>query len=116
MEHHARAHWRFYQTPTGGSPVEEYLRSLPLEDQAAIAAAMHIARIEGLRVARHIEGDLYELRATGRNVSYRLFFSQEAKFILLALDAIDKRTQRTPKHTVDRALYRLRDWRARGRK
>jgi phage-related protein len=115
MEHPARAHWRFYRTGSGRSPVEEFLGSIPLQDRAAIAAAMQEARLEGLRVARHIEGDLYELRAVGLRAHYRLHFAQEAKFILLAVDVFDKDTQRTPKHIKERALDRLRDWRARGR-
>ncbi len=100
-----------YRTANGRSPVEEFLESIPLQDRAAIAAAMYEARVEGLRVARHIEGDLYELRATGLRAHYRLLFSQQAKFML---DVFDKDTQRTPKHIKDRALGRLRDWRARG--
>jgi phage-related protein len=114
MEYPAKAHWRFYRTANGRSPVEEFLRSIPLQDRASIVAAMNEARVEGLRVARHIHSDLYELRAAGVKAHYRLLFSQEAKFILLAVDVFDKNTQRTPKHIKERALDRLRDWRARG--
>ena len=114
MEHPPRAHWRFYRTANGRSPVEEFLASIPLQDRASITAAMHEARIEGLRIARHIENDLYELRAVGMRAHYRLIFAQEAKFILLAVDVFDKDTRRMPLQVKKRALDRLRDWRARG--
>jgi phage-related protein len=114
-EHNARAHWRFYRTANGRRPVEEFLRSLPLQDWATISAVMLEARCEGLRIARHVTGDLYELRATGLRAHYRLLFAQEAKFVLLAVDVFDKDSQRTPAHIRERALDRLRDWRERGR-
>jgi len=115
FERPARAHWRFYKTAAGRSPVEEFLDSIPLQDRAAIAAAMYEARIHGLRAARHIEGDLYELRASGLEAHYRLLFAREAKFVLLAVDAYDKDTQKLPLYVKKRALERLRDWRERGR-
>jgi phage-related protein len=114
-EHPAKAHWRFYRTAGGRGPVEEFLGSIPLPDRAAISAVMLEVRCEGLKVARHVDGDLYELRASGLRAHYRLLFAQEAKFILLAVDVFDKDTQRTPPQIRKRALDRLRDWRERGR-
>jgi phage-related protein len=110
----AKPHWRFYRSASGRSPVEEFLDGISAQDQTAIAAAMLEARTEGMRIARHVVGDLYELRATGVKAHYRLLFTQEAKWILLAIDIYDKDSQRTPEHVKRRALERLRDWRQRG--
>lgn len=106
--------WRFYRTSLGARPVEAYLEGLPREDRAAIYAAMLEARAEGLRVARHVEGDLYELRVAGSQTHYRLLFARETRYVLLGLDAYQKASQRMPLQVKRRALDRLRDWRARG--
>ena len=77
--------------------------------------AMRAVVTEGRRVARHLRGPIYELRADGVDESYRVLFAAEGKKsrILLALEAISKRTQHTPKHVLDLAERRLADWRRR---
>lgn len=114
MNDQAKARWRFYRSASGRCPVKEFLEDLPDQDKKAIAAAMTDAETEGTKIARHVVGDLYELRADGLKAHYRLIFSQEAKWILLAVDVFDKDTQRLPEHIKQRALARLRDWRERG--
>ncbi|MGH2671351.1 MAG: type II toxin-antitoxin system RelE/ParE family toxin [Actinomycetota bacterium] len=88
---------------------------MSVEDRAEVAAAMADVRIEGLRVARHIRGDLYEVRAEGPRASVRVLFAQEGNKgrILLALDAFEKKTQKTPDRLIRLAAKRLADWRGR---
>ena len=73
--------------------------------------------IEGLTAARHLRGDIYEVRAFAPNGSYRVLFAAEGKHgqVLLALEAISKKTQKTPTKTLELAERRLKDWRSRGR-
>jgi phage-related protein len=112
----SKPRWRDYTTASGSRPVKEFLADPGLTDvdRAAILAGMKEVRDLGLRAARHIEGELYEVRASGQRSQYRILFAQDAAYILLALDAYAKQTQKMPAHIKDRALARLRDWRARG--
>jgi hypothetical protein len=57
--------WRFYTTAAGRQPVRDFLASLTDEDQAAVLAEMSTIRHNGLRAARHLRGDLYEVRVAG---------------------------------------------------
>ena len=86
-------------------------------DKAAIVAAMQEVRREGPRAARHLRGDLFEVRADGERVIYRVLFAREGTRgqILLSLAAFDKKTQKTPPRQIELAERRLRDWRSRGR-
>ncbi|HET9809084.1 MAG TPA: type II toxin-antitoxin system RelE/ParE family toxin, partial [Candidatus Limnocylindria bacterium] len=63
---------------------------------------------EGMTSARHLRGDVYELRADGLDESYRLLFAPEGRKgrILLALNAFSKRTQRTPSRMIELAEHR----------
>ena len=76
---------------------------------------MKDVREHGRSVARHLRGDLYEVRADGAGQSYRLLFAAEGRFaqILLSLHAFSKKTQKTPKKELQLAEERLREWRAR---
>lgn len=108
--------WRDYRTATGRRPVKEFLDALSDEDAAEVAAAMAEVRAEGLGVARHLRGDIYEVRAEGKDVALRVLFAQEGKKgrILLALEGFAKKKGKTPQRLIDLAERRLVDWRARG--
>jgi phage-related protein len=115
-EHHKRR-WRFYTTIGGACPVEAFLDMLSDEQQAAIYNEMRVVEEEGISAARHLRGDLYEVRASFQGQSFRVLFATEGRFgqVLLALEAISKKTRKTPPPTLDLAEKRLSDWRARGR-
>ena len=110
--------WRFYTTPAGRSPVREFLAAarLPSGDRDEILAAMKDVQVNGLPVARHLTGDLYEVRADGRHGTYRVLFAAEGRNsqVLLALSTFSKKTRRTPPDELRLAERRLSDWRTRG--
>ncbi len=112
-----RRRWRDYRTASGRRPVKEALDGLDDRDLASVAAAMRDVRDQGLRVARHLEGDIYEVRADGVGVIYRVLFAPQGsdKHILLSLEAFKKKTQRTPKEKIRLARRRLGDWERRGK-
>jgi phage-related protein len=112
-----RLRWRHYETASGRRPVLELIRRAPDGDKAAILAAMKEVRRDGLRAARHLRGELFEVRADGDRVIYRVLFAREGEQgrILLSLAAFNKKTQRTPPAQIDLAARRLRDWRSRAR-
>ena len=112
-----RLRWRHYETAAGNRPVLEFIRKVPDGDKAAILAAMKEVRVEGVRAARHLQGELYEVRADGRRVIYRVLFAREGGRgqVLLSLVAFKKKTQKTPPVQIELAARRLRDWRFRAR-
>lgn len=70
----------------------------------------------GLIAARHLEGEIYEVRADGNRVIYRILFASQGKRgqILLSLQAIKKMTQKTPIQSLRLAKRRLKDWKEQG--
>jgi len=111
-----RLRWRDYQTPSGRRPVKEFIDDLSDKDAAAVVAAMKDVQQSGLQVARHLQGEIYEVRAEGNKQAFRVLFAQEGNKgrVLLALEAISKKTQKTPPQTIALALKRLASWRRRG--
>lgn len=109
--------WRHYETAGGRRPVLEFIRGLSDTDKAEVLAAMKEVRREGARAARHLHGDLYEVRADGERVVYRVLFATEGERgqVLLSLAAFNKKTQRTPPEQIRLAERRLHDWRSRSR-
>lgn len=61
--------WRDYRTRGGRRPVKDFIDSLSDEDAAEVAATMADVRRQGLSVARHLRGEIYEVRAEGRDVT-----------------------------------------------
>jgi phage-related protein len=110
--------WRDYRTATGGRPVKKFLMSLTSAERAALVAAMKEVARDGLSAAKHLDGDIYEVKADTNDKFFRLLFAAEGKHnqVLLSLEAFAKKTKKTPKAKLDLAKTRLKDWRARGRK
>lgn len=72
-------------------------------------------RDDGLRSARHLQGNLYEVRVTSSRAAYRILFAPQGRRsqVLLALVAMKKKSQKTPLSTIHLAQRRLRDWQER---
>lgn len=68
----ATRRWPHYESDTGRRPVKEFLEALDDKDAAAVAAAMKEVQDEGLRSARHLRAGIYEVRADGPRVIYRI--------------------------------------------
>jgi|ERR1041385_7186673 phage-related protein len=110
MKESPQQRWRWYRTASGNAPVKDFLDDISAVDRAAIVAAMNEIRREGLGAARRLDDDLWEVRAVGVKAHYRLIFAHEGRRVLLALDAFDKDSQRTPLRILRRARQRLADW------
>lgn len=92
--------------------------AVPAGDRDEVLAAMKDVQANGLAAARHLHGDIYEVRATGARAAYRVLFATEGarSQVLLAVSAFSKKRQRTPLGEIATAERRLADWRARARK
>jgi len=115
QEEHRRR-WRDYRTVSGARPVRDFLRAQPAAVQAAVAAELETVRREGTRAARHLRGEIYEVRISHDTNIYRILFAPLGRYsqILLSLDAFQKKTRRTPLAKIDVAERRLADWRRQG--
>jgi phage-related protein len=111
-----RLRWRDYRTAASARPVKAFLDGLTDEDAAAVVAGMKDVSHNGLAAARHVRDEIYEVRAEGTYVIYRILFAQETKFILLSLTGFTKKTQKTPDTEIDLAERRLTEWRSRARR
>lgn len=112
----SRRRWRDYETRAGRRPVREFLLHLPEDARVEVVAAMSDVKDNGLVAARHVRGEIYEVRAGLAGMEYRILFATEGRqhHVLLALEGFDKKTRKTPVHLIDLALKRLADWRGRG--
>lgn len=86
-------------------------------DRAEVASAMRTVRELGTKAARHLRGEIYEVRIFASSAGYRVLFAEEGRLsqVLLSLEAFQKQTRVTPAREIDLAERRLRDWRERGR-
>ncbi|MEO8570611.1 MAG: type II toxin-antitoxin system RelE/ParE family toxin [Chloroflexota bacterium] len=108
--------WRDYRTAGGGRPVLDEFRKLSDAEYADVRVEMDEVAKEGLVEARHLRGDVYEVRTdTGSGLAVRVLFAEEGKYrkVLLSLRVFKKKTTKTPKNEIDVAEDRLRDWRSR---
>ena len=116
MSTEPKRRWRDYRTAAGRRPIKEFIDELSDTDAAAVAAAMKDVRDTGLAAARHLKGEIYEVRADGDRQTYRILFAPEGRrsHVFLALEGFSKKTQKTPPEKIRLAERRLADWRRRG--
>lgn len=107
--------WRDYRTAAGGRPVHKFLMDLSDEERASIVAAMKEVQRDGLSAAKHLRGDLYEVKADTADKFFRVIFTAEGRYkhVLLSLEGFAKKTRKTPPAKLELAQRRLRDWRMR---
>ena len=96
--------------------MKDFLMALPDEDRATVLEEMKYVSEQGIRVARHIRGEIYEVRVSYNTNTYRILFAREGHFkhILLSLVGFQKKTQGTPLYEIRLAERRLVDWRRQG--
>ena len=72
----------------------------------------------GLVAARHLRGEIYEVRIAHDDHQFRVLFATEGRYsqVLLAVEAFTKKTQQTPSDKIRLAEQRLHDHRARARR
>ena len=116
MSTEPKRRWRDYRTAAGRRPIKEFIDELSDTDAAAVVAAMKDVRETGLAAARHLKGEIYEVRADGDRQTYRILFAPEGRRsqVFLALEGFSKKTQKTPPEKIQLAERRLADWRRRG--
>lgn len=96
MSTEPKRRWRDYRTAAGRRPIKEFIDALSDTDAAAVVAAMKDVRETGLAAARHLMGEIYEVRADGDRQTYRILFAPEGRRsqVFLALEGFSKKTQK----------------------
>ncbi len=97
--------------------MRQFFGTLSDAELEQVAAAMKTVAEMGTAEARHLRGDIYEVRASCDNRAFRVLFANEGRRnqILLALEGFEKKTQKTPTRTIGLAETRLANWRERAR-
>lgn len=111
--------WRidYYSSPSGRTPVQEFIDSLSEKSQARVYNTLELLAEFGpmLRTphAKKITGTpLWELRILGE-ASLRFFYIAKTGQSFLLLHGFTKKTQKTPKKEIKITLERLREYKCR---
>lgn len=107
----------YYEDSRGKKPVESFIDSLDIKMRAKLFGRLELLEeygsLLGMPFARHLIDGIYELRTVqGNNVTRVLYFFSSEKEIVLT-HGFMKKTQKTPRREIDRALKIRQDWRRR---
>jgi phage-related protein len=82
----------------GRKVVREQLDALDADHAADITAAMAEVRREGRRAAKHLRGDVWEVKADYKGLAYRVLFAEEGDEgqVCLALRAVQQEVAKDP--------------------
>jgi len=91
---------------------EAEFEALPIDIRAKLTRALDLLRAKGIAalampLARHLEGKIWELRATGRDGIGRSLYVAASGKRLLILRSFIKKTQKTPRTEIEIAAKRL---------
>jgi len=107
----------FYRDADGESPVEAFLDSLDLKTRARFRWSMEQLRARNVQarqpLARHLEGDLWELREESATNIYRVIYFFFTGRRIVFLHGFQKKSQRTPPGEIELAERRAADFRIR---
>jgi phage-related protein len=97
----------FYEDHRGNIPALDFINRLPIKDQAKINKVLSLLKefgpSLGMPHARHIIGDLWELRPGDNRILYFLYTGRQ--FVIL--HGFRKTTNKTPAHEIETALRRI---------
>jgi phage-related protein len=103
----------FYQDAQGRSPVLDFLFSLSQKEQDKCFQYIQVLLDFGNRLpaqyAKHIEGDLWELRPEFGGVEMRLFYFTFAEELVVFVHGLKKKTQKTRRADIDLAMKRVQE-------
>lgn len=101
----------FYESATGRSPVEDFIKRLPKVDQARFAEVFDGIEKYGLgcpRVQfRQLSGKLWEVKFSAASGGYRIAYVILESDMMVWLHAFKKKTQKTPAGDLEIAERRM---------
>ena len=103
----------FYQLPSGRSPVEEFIESLPKKDQGRFAEVIIGIEQFGLAHSRvqfkPLRGKLWEIKFSSFSGGFRMVYVLIESEELVVLHVFRKSTQKTPIRDLDLAEKRMKE-------
>jgi len=115
-------HVVFYEDEHGHSDVEEFIRELRDKSTTSKNARVNFNKVVayidileelgtrvGEPVTKHLDGEIWELRPLSNRVLYAFF--KDDTFLLL--HHFPKKTRKTPRSEIDKAIRELEDYRRR---
>lgn len=109
----------FYRNKNGESEISDYFLKLAEESKTNKNARINKNKIFtyvkalqeygtriGNPIVKHIEGELWELRPLKNRIFF--FYWRDNKFVLLHY--FIKKTQKTPKREIEKAMQNIKDW------
>ena len=109
----------FYETKDGKSELWDFIEELRKKSATnkdariqynQISLYIELLQRNGIKltsnVAKHIEGDIWELRPGNNRVLY--FYFKDNRFVLL--HHFRKKTQKTPKREIEKAKLEIKDY------
>ena len=115
MNHHDGYKVYYYQNShTKRAPVLEYIQKAPTKDRGKIAAYISLLRDRGGQLdepySRYIRSGIRELRIEFTHNRYRVFYITVEEKRIILLHAFLKKTPKTPKQEIARALNNFEDY------
>jgi len=98
---------------TFGSYFEDFLARIPNKVLEKIDYILMLLRTEERitqKFIKHISNGLYEIRILVSGNIYRIFFCFDEDRIIVLFNGFHKKTQKTPKREIDRALKIMEDY------
>ncbi len=104
----------YYHTERGDSPVQEFIDSLSVTEQAKCLAYIETLRGSPLRlptsIAKKVEGKLWELRPEFGGTEFRLFYFLFSENGIVFVHALKKKTQQLKRADIELALRRMQEY------
>lgn len=109
-----RAGLSTYRTERGDSPVQDFIDTLSIKEQAKCLAYIETLRGSPLRlpinIAKKVEGKLWELRPEFGGMEFRLFYFLFLEDRIVFVHAVKKKTQQLKRGDVELALRRMQEY------
>ena len=105
----------YYHTERGESPVQDFLESLSIKEQAKCLAYIEFLRGAQPHIPSHIakkvEDELWELRPEFGGTAFRFFYFLFLKDEVVLVHAFKKKTQQLKRSDIELALRRVQQYR-----
>ena len=110
----------YFETAKGRRPVQEFIDSLDTRSKAKIARTLDLLEQFGIKLgmpyAKHVEGDLWELRTRVGSNQYRLIYLLFTGRVFILLHGFMKKSGRIPQQDLRTARDRRTEFLTRRRR
>jgi phage-related protein len=104
----------YYRTERGDSPVQDFIDTLSIKEQAKCLAYIETLRGSPLRlptsIAKKVADKLWELRPEFGGTEFRLFYFLFFEDQIVFVHAVKKKTQQLKRGDIELALRRMQEY------